>query len=79
MANNSRNNFLASFSPTDFGLEPYLEPVTLKLRKHLEGANERIDAVYFPEHGFVSVVAENEPDNCPKSYNKSDGGPRTRT
>jgi CRP-like cAMP-binding protein len=58
MAGNSRNNLLASFSRADFGLlEPHLEPVTLELRKHLERANKRIDAVYFPEHGFASVVA----------------------
>jgi CRP-like cAMP-binding protein len=58
MANNSRNNLLASFSSADFGLlEPHLEPVTLALRKHLERANKRIDAVYFPERGFASVVA----------------------
>ena len=58
MANNSRNNLLASFSSADFGLlEPHLEPVTLELRKHLERANKRIDAVYFPERGFASVVA----------------------
>jgi CRP-like cAMP-binding protein len=38
-------------------LEPHLEPVTLGLRKHLEKPNQRIDAVYFPESGFASVVA----------------------
>jgi CRP-like cAMP-binding protein len=58
MANNSRNNLLASVSSTDFGLlDPHLKPVTLELRKHLERANKRIDAVYFPERGFASVVA----------------------
>jgi CRP-like cAMP-binding protein len=52
------NRLLASLSTDDFGLlEPHLEPVTLGLRKHLERPNRRIDAVYFPEAGFASVVA----------------------
>jgi CRP-like cAMP-binding protein len=38
-------------------LEPHLEPVTLGLRKNLEKPNERINAAYFPESGFASVVA----------------------
>ncbi len=58
MANNSRNNLLSSFSSDDYGLlEPHLKPVSLELRKNLERPNKRIDAVYFPEHGFASVVA----------------------
>jgi CRP-like cAMP-binding protein len=31
--------------------------LTLGLGKHLERPNRRIDAVYFPEGGFASVVA----------------------
>ena len=31
--------------------------LTLGLRKYLERPNRRIDAVYFPEGGFASVVA----------------------
>src|SRR5712671_6418860 len=59
MANNSRNNLLSSFSSADYGLlEPHLKPVSLELRKNLERPNKRIDAVYFPEHGFASVVAK---------------------
>jgi len=58
VANNSRNNLLSSFSSDDYGLlEPHLKPVSLELRKNLERPNKRIDAVYFPEHGFASVVA----------------------
>jgi hypothetical protein len=54
----SNNRLLASLSTDDFGLlEPHLESVTLGLRKNLERPNRRIDAVYFPEGGFASVVA----------------------
>jgi hypothetical protein len=55
---NSSNKLLASLSTSDFDLlEPHLEPVTLGIRKHLEKPNRRIDAAYFPESGFASVVA----------------------
>src|SRR5256885_12161388 len=54
----SGNHLLASLSADDRDiLEPHLEAVTLGLRKHLEKPNKRIDAVYFPESGFASVVA----------------------
>jgi CRP-like cAMP-binding protein len=54
----STNKLLTSLSTDDFDLlGPHLEPVTLGLRKHLERPNRRIDAVYFPEEGFASVVA----------------------
>ena len=54
----SENRLLASLSTDDFDLlEARLEPVTLGLRKYLERPNRRIDAVYFPEEGFASVVA----------------------
>ncbi len=54
----SRNKLLASLSTDDFDLlRPHLEPVTLGLRKDLERPNRQIDAVYFPEGGFASVVA----------------------
>jgi CRP-like cAMP-binding protein len=57
MVTNS-NQLLASLSAADFDvLEPDLKSVTLKLRKDLEKPNRRIDAVYFPESGFASVVA----------------------
>jgi CRP-like cAMP-binding protein len=57
-SSSGNNRLLASLSPQDFDLlEPHLEPVTLGLRKHLEWPNRRIEAVYFPESGFASVVA----------------------
>jgi CRP-like cAMP-binding protein len=54
----SSNRLLASLSADDFNLlGPHLKTVTLGLRKNLERPNRRIDAVYFPEEGFASVVA----------------------
>ena len=54
----SGNKLLASLSSDDFNLlEPHLESVTLGLRKYLERPNRRIEAAYFPEAGFASVVA----------------------
>ena len=58
MPSSGNNRLLASLSTDDFGLlEPQLESVTLGLRKYLERPNRRIDAAYFPEAGFASVVA----------------------
>jgi CRP-like cAMP-binding protein len=55
---NSSNKLLASLSTNDFDLlEPHLASVTLGIRKPLEKPNKRIDAAYFPESGFASVVA----------------------
>ena len=54
----SRNRLLSSLSTGDFDLlAPHLESVTLELRKMLEKPNKSIEAVYFPETGFASVVA----------------------
>jgi CRP-like cAMP-binding protein len=54
----SNNQLLASLSTKDFDLlEPDLKSVTLGLRKDLEKPNKRVEAVYFPESGFASVVA----------------------
>ena len=54
----SSNRLLSSLSTSDFNLlAPHLEAVTLGLRKMLEKPNKRIEAVYFPETGFASVVA----------------------
>jgi CRP-like cAMP-binding protein len=54
----SSNKLLTSLADSDFNLlAPHLEFVTLGLRKSLERPNRRIDAVYFPEAGFASVVA----------------------
>ena len=58
MADSNRNNLLSFLSTADFDLlRPHLQPVALGLRKPLEKPNRRIEAVYFPESGFVSVVA----------------------
>jgi CRP-like cAMP-binding protein len=52
------NRLLASLSTDDFDLlEAHLQSVILGLRKHLERPNRRIEAAYFPEGGFASVVA----------------------
>jgi CRP-like cAMP-binding protein len=54
----SHNHLLASLMPADFDLlEPHLKSVPLKVRKDIEKPNRRIEAIYFPESGFVSVVA----------------------
>jgi CRP-like cAMP-binding protein len=53
-----RNLLLASLSAADLRpLLPRLEPVVLALRHVLEIPNKRVEAVYFPESGFASVVA----------------------
>jgi CRP-like cAMP-binding protein len=49
---------LASLSTNNLKLlEPHLVSVTLGVRKTLERPNRRIEAVYFPESGFASVIA----------------------
>jgi CRP-like cAMP-binding protein len=54
----SRNLLLASLSSADLGLlRQHLGPVGLPLRHVLEKPDKRVDAVYFPEAGFASVVA----------------------
>ena len=54
----SSNKLLTSLSTDDFDLlEPHLKSVTLGLRKSLEKPNRQIEAAYFPEAGFASVVA----------------------
>src|SRR5713226_35991 len=53
-----RNLLLASLSSADLGLlQPHLAAVGLALRQVLEKPDKRVDAVYFPEAGFASVVA----------------------
>jgi CRP-like cAMP-binding protein len=57
MASN-RNHLLASLTNGDFDLlEPHLKSVPLKIRKDIERPNRRIEAIFFPESGIVSVVA----------------------
>jgi CRP-like cAMP-binding protein len=53
-----RNLLLASLSAADLDLlRPNLGPVTLALRQVLEKPDKRVDAAYFPDEGFASVVA----------------------
>jgi CRP-like cAMP-binding protein len=54
----SGNHLLALMTGTDHSLlEPHLVALKLPVRKSLERPHKRIDAVYFPESGFASVVA----------------------
>ena len=54
----SQNHLLSSLAANDLDLlAPHLEAVMLGVRKSLEKPNRRINAVYFPESGFASVVA----------------------
>jgi CRP-like cAMP-binding protein len=53
-----RNQLLALLSPEDFAeLRPSLRPVELSLRQILHEPNKPIDFVYFPESGWISMVA----------------------
>jgi CRP-like cAMP-binding protein len=57
--NGSKNRVLAGLPRADLALlKPYLTPVDLPVPTQLETANARIDAVYFMERGFASVVAD---------------------
>jgi CRP-like cAMP-binding protein len=57
------NKILSALTDDDLRLlTPHLKPVDLPLRKHLETARRSIDDVYFPDSGFVSVVADGAPD-----------------
>jgi CRP-like cAMP-binding protein len=57
----SSNRLLARLSRADMSLlEPKLEPVELPLRKELHPRNKRVEHVYFPESGIVSVVANGQ-------------------
>jgi CRP-like cAMP-binding protein len=56
-----QNLVLSRLSSADFRLlEPYLEPADLPLRKVLERRGKPIKAIYFPETGFASVVANGD-------------------
>ena len=61
MAKSRKNLILARLSSDDFALlQPHLEPADLPLRKVLEKRGKPIKAVYFPESGFASVVADSD-------------------
>ncbi len=56
--NVTANRLLAGLAPSDLAfLWPSLSRVNLPVRKQLETPNRAIAAVYFPESGFASVVA----------------------
>ncbi len=53
-----RNRLLVALPPEDLArLRPRLEPVELELRKIIYAADEPITAVYFPESGWISMIA----------------------
>jgi CRP-like cAMP-binding protein len=53
------NRALLGLSRTDLALlKPHLDPVDLPVRTQLETGNSRIDAAYFIDSGFASVVAD---------------------
>jgi CRP-like cAMP-binding protein len=55
----SPNGLLASLSPADFELlRPHLEPVEFKNEAVLYAAGDKIDRVYFPHSGIISLVVE---------------------
>jgi CRP-like cAMP-binding protein len=59
----SPNLLLSALSASDLRLlQAHLEPVTLALGQVLEQPDKRVDAVYFPEAGFASVVAVQSDD-----------------
>jgi CRP-like cAMP-binding protein len=54
----TRNRLLAALPPADLArLRPRLEAVELPFRKVLHVPGKPIEAVYFPETGYVSMVA----------------------
>jgi CRP-like cAMP-binding protein len=56
-----KNLILSRLSKTDFQLlEPHLEPTDLPLNKVLERRGKPIKAIYFPDSGFASVVANGD-------------------
>jgi CRP-like cAMP-binding protein len=57
--NASKNRVLARLARADLALlKPHLAPIDLPVSARLETAHGRIDAVYFIERGFASVVAD---------------------
>lgn len=53
-----RNGLLRAMSADDFALlAPHLQPLATQLREDLVTANEPVTECYFPESGFVSMVA----------------------
>lgn len=52
------NILLSTMAPTDYALlEPHFQRIALPVRLQLHAAARKIDKVYFPEDGIVSIVA----------------------
>lgn len=57
------NRILSALTESDLSLlAPHLKPVDLPLRKRLETPQRSVEHIYFPDSGFVSVVADDAPD-----------------
>lgn len=53
-----RNTLLTTMSAHDYVLlEPHLQRIALPVRFQLHVADEKIEQVYFPEDGIISIVA----------------------
>ena len=58
---NIRNGLLRALTAADFALlAPHLQPMDTQLREDLVTPNEPVTDCYFPETGFVSVVAAHD-------------------
>ena len=58
IASTGRNRLLASLQPSDFALlSPYLKDLHFKQEVLLQEAGERINHIYFPHSGMISVLA----------------------
>ncbi len=54
-----KNSILSRLSADDFQLlAPHLEPIDLPVLKFLERRGKVINTIYFPESGFISLVAD---------------------
>ncbi|MBS0234814.1 MAG: Crp/Fnr family transcriptional regulator [Proteobacteria bacterium] len=58
-SHNARGNWvLSSLSQSDYErLEPYLEPTRFRTRDCIEPANKKIEKIFFPYRGLLSVIA----------------------
>ena len=55
-----RNRLLKAMSPDDFALlQPHLQPMATALLQTVIRPHEPVTQLFFPESGYVSVVAEN--------------------
>jgi CRP-like cAMP-binding protein len=58
VAESRRNRLLAALTPEDHSLlAPHLKELSLKVGSHLQEAGERVEFVYFPHQGMVSLLA----------------------